>query len=251
MQKQAITPSRTRSRTIAKTAQTEPSTATSLKNAAMVQRQVGSRINSPSDGLDQKIHRFLDDLKNFKIPSPDAQKQMEQMQAGVEQIRQQNLGPAEQGLTRATKSLEGDQEPGQPSKPDTGSPKMRGRSYADGAQGVRDQPEGDRRGAREDARGPERVRDVSRRGQGRAEPAQGAGAGDQADGRGRHQARPHGQDPRQVGPRAEGRPGQPRLAAKQPRQGVQDLQAKMDEMAKRLDEPDPLAAAGDSRGRPG
>ena len=66
----------------------------------MIQRQVGSRINSRTDGLDQKIRRFLDDLKNFKVPNPDAQKQMEQMQAGVEQVRQKHLGPAEQGLTR-------------------------------------------------------------------------------------------------------------------------------------------------------
>ena len=59
----------------------------------MIQRQVGSRITSPTDGLDQKIRRFLDDLKNFKIANPDAQKQMEQMQAGVEQIRQTTPRP--------------------------------------------------------------------------------------------------------------------------------------------------------------
>ncbi len=121
MQKQAITPVEDALRTIARTEQTDTVNRDELKNAAMVQRQVGSRINSPSDGLDQKIRRFLDDLKNFKIPSPDAQKQMEQMQSGVEQIRQQHLGPAEQGLTRATKSLEGNPEQDAPQPPSPAS----------------------------------------------------------------------------------------------------------------------------------
>ena len=43
------------------------------------------------------------------------------------------------------------------------------------------------------------------------------------------------------------------LASRQNNLGkeLQDLQAKMDEMAKRLDESDPLAAAAHARGRPG
>ena len=124
MQKQALNPVQDALRTIAKTEQTDAVNRDELKNAAMVQRQVGSRINSPSDGLDQKIRRFLSDLKNFKIPNPDAQKQMEQMQAGVDQIRQQHLGPAEQGLTRASKSLEENQnqdaaQPRDPARPES------------------------------------------------------------------------------------------------------------------------------------
>src|ERR671920_1036505 len=85
-----------------------------LKNGEMIQRQVGSRINSRTDGLDQKIRRFLDDLQNFRLPNPDAQKQMEEMRAGVERVREKHLGPAEASLTRASKSL------GEPSaaKPD-------------------------------------------------------------------------------------------------------------------------------------
>ncbi|SIO67299.1 protein of unknown function [Singulisphaera sp. GP187] len=77
-----------------------------LKNAEMIQRQVGSRINSRTDGLDQKINRFLDDLKNFKVPNPDAEKQMQEMKSGVERIRDKHLGPAEQGLTHAAKNLD-------------------------------------------------------------------------------------------------------------------------------------------------
>src|SRR6202034_3522744 len=38
--------------------------------------------------------------------NPDAQKQLEDMLARVAVIREQHLGPAEQGLTRATKSLD-------------------------------------------------------------------------------------------------------------------------------------------------
>jgi len=77
-----------------------------LKNAEMIQRQVGNRITSRTDGLDQKIRRFLDDLRNFRVANPDAQKQMEEMRAGVDRIRENHLGPAEQGLTHASKNLD-------------------------------------------------------------------------------------------------------------------------------------------------
>ena len=40
---------------------------------------------------------MLDDLQNFKIDNPDAQKQMEDMLARLAVIRDQHLGPAEQG----------------------------------------------------------------------------------------------------------------------------------------------------------
>src|SRR5205823_2989315 len=43
---------------------------------------------------------------NFKVPNADAQAQMEQMQAGVQKIRDDHLGPAEQGLTHASKNLD-------------------------------------------------------------------------------------------------------------------------------------------------
>ena len=54
----------------------------------------------------RRITRMLDDQRNFKIDNPDAQKQMEDMLARLGVIRDQHLGPAEQGLTRATKSLD-------------------------------------------------------------------------------------------------------------------------------------------------
>ena len=120
----------------------------------------------------------------------------------------------------------------------------RGRRQASRLDGGQDQSEGDRRRAAEDARRPERVRDLPRRGQGRPGPAQGAGAGDEAGGRGRGQARADGQDPPTPSP-----PSRRPTWATSPRarrnvaKELQDLQEKMDEMAKRLDESDPLAAS--------
>ena len=77
-----------------------------LNNGAMIQRQVSGRINNRDEGIGARITRILDDQRNFKIDNPEAQKQLEDMLARLAMIREQNLGPAEQGLTRATKGLE-------------------------------------------------------------------------------------------------------------------------------------------------
>ena len=106
MQKQAIIPVEEALRTLDKAKQLPPSGREDLKNAEMIQRQVGNRVSSKTDGLDEKVRRFLDNLKNFKISNPEAQRQMEEMRAGVDRIRQNHLEPAEQGLTHASKSLE-------------------------------------------------------------------------------------------------------------------------------------------------
>ncbi len=115
MQKQAAVPVEDALRKLAKADNLARAERDDLKNAEMIQRQVGNRINNRTDGLDQKIKRFLDDLRNFKIPNADAQKQMEQMRAGVERIREEHLGPAEQGLTHASKSLAESQDDASPS----------------------------------------------------------------------------------------------------------------------------------------
>ena len=52
------------------------------------------------------MRRMLEDLQNFKIDNADAQKQMEDMLARLTVIRDQHLGPAEQGISRASKSLD-------------------------------------------------------------------------------------------------------------------------------------------------
>lgn len=106
MQKQAQTPVEEALRTLARTDRVGPPEREELKNAELIQRQVGNRITSKSDGLDQKIRRFLDDLRNFKVENADARKQMEEMRAGVDRIRENHLGPAEQGLSHASKNLD-------------------------------------------------------------------------------------------------------------------------------------------------
>ena len=276
MQKQAITPVDDAVRTLAKTDRLPRPQRDDLNNAGLIQRQVGSRMNNRDEGLDQKLRRLLDDLRNFKIANPDAQQQMQDMLARLDQLRDRHLGPAEQGLTRAGKSLE--QIPESPPRalttgrvqersrptPTRSRPKARprtsrrrqgsskapartskapARTSQGGRQGSagrrteaisgqeskdsptgrrirqagprrgqgrradprsqaragrlapgrrqevagrgQDQPEGDRRRAPEDARRPQRVRDLPGRGQGCAEPAQEAGRDDEADGRGR------------------------------------------------------------------
>ena len=70
MQKQAITPVEDALRILEKTDQLARPAADELKNGEMIQRQVGSRINSRTDGLDQKIRRFLDDLQQLQAAQP-------------------------------------------------------------------------------------------------------------------------------------------------------------------------------------
>ncbi len=106
MQKQAMTPVENAIRSLKETDRLPQPGRDDLNNASMIQRQVGGRINSRDDGLGSRMRRMLDDQHNFKITNPEAQKQMEDMLARLGVIRDRNVGPAEQGLTRATKSLE-------------------------------------------------------------------------------------------------------------------------------------------------
>ncbi|MBX6312506.1 MAG: DUF4175 domain-containing protein [Isosphaeraceae bacterium] len=117
MQKQAQTPVQDALRTLKQTDQLDAAKRDDLRNAGVIQRQVGNRVTSRSDGLDQKIRRFLDDLKNQKIDNPEVRQQMEEMRSGVERIREQHLGPAEQNLTRASKALDDAADGAQPNQP--------------------------------------------------------------------------------------------------------------------------------------
>ncbi len=126
MQKQAITPVENADRTLSQTNQLPKAQRDDLNNASMIQRQVGSRIANRDEGLAARIRRMLDDLRNFKIANPEAQKQMEDMLARVDTVRDRNLGPAEQGLTRATKSLE--------NRPETAGNRQPQSSSTDGTQ---------------------------------------------------------------------------------------------------------------------
>ncbi|MDR3634404.1 MAG: DUF4175 domain-containing protein [Isosphaeraceae bacterium] len=126
MQEQAKLPVDDALRTLQKTEQVSDQKREDLKNAEMTQRQVGNQINNRTDGLDQKVKHFIEDLKNFKIENADARKQMEEMRDGVARIRENHLGPAEQGLTRSTKRLdEAAREAGngQPAPPEEGDRK--------------------------------------------------------------------------------------------------------------------------------
>ncbi len=105
MENQAKTPVDEALRTLSKTDRLNRAAIANIKNAEMTQRQVTNRVTNKADGLEQKIARFQDDLKNFKLPNTDAQKQMDGMRASVAKLREQNLEPAEQGLTHATKNL--------------------------------------------------------------------------------------------------------------------------------------------------
>ena len=81
MQKQAITPVQNADRTLSQTDRLPQPQRDDLNNASMIQRQVGSRFTNRDEGLAARIRRMLDDLRNFKIANPDAQKQMEEMLA--------------------------------------------------------------------------------------------------------------------------------------------------------------------------
>jgi hypothetical protein len=140
MQKQAQTPVEDALRKFERTDQLSKTDRDELKNAEMIQRQVGNRISSRTDGLDQKVRKFLDDLRNFKIPNPDAQRQMEEMKAGVDRIRQENLEPAEQGLTRASKDLEEAQASRAPNRQEAPSPRT---SDAQPGEAARETPQGE------------------------------------------------------------------------------------------------------------
>ena len=121
MEKQAIVPVESAIRTLSQTDQLPGKERDDLKNAGMIQRQVNSRLNNRDEGVGARLTRMLDDQRNFKIDNADAQKQMEDMLAQLEVIRERNLGPAEQGLTRATKNLDQNAATPSPSQPKTGS----------------------------------------------------------------------------------------------------------------------------------
>ena len=106
MENQARAPVDEALRTLDQTKQLPKKELENLKNAEMVQRQVANRVTNKTDGLEQKIRDFLDDLENFNIPNPDARRQMEDMKGAVGKLRENELEQAGQGLTKASKSLE-------------------------------------------------------------------------------------------------------------------------------------------------
>ena len=136
MQRQAITPVEEATRTLSRTDRLPRAQRDDLNNAGLIQRQVGSRMSNRDEGLEQKLRRLLDDLRNFKIANPEAQQQMQNMLERLNMLRDRHLGPAEQGLTRAGKSLEQIAEP----PPGSATPKDEtAKPTADQPQGGKDQ----------------------------------------------------------------------------------------------------------------
>jgi hypothetical protein len=112
MQKQAIAPVRDAVRTLERTDSLDQARRDEVKNADPIQQQITDRVTNKNDGLEAKISKYLEDLANLKIDNPDAKAQMQDLLAGVEKIRDENIAAAEQNLTRAAKAL--DQNGGKP-----------------------------------------------------------------------------------------------------------------------------------------
>ncbi len=106
MQNQALDPVERGVKSLEEPKPASAKTRDDIKNAAMIQRQVSGRLANRDEGLAARLRRMLEDLTNFKLQNPDAQKQLEEMLGKVGQLRDERLSPAEQGLSRASKSLE-------------------------------------------------------------------------------------------------------------------------------------------------
>ena len=107
MQKQAITPVDNAIRTLSQTDRLPAKDRDDFNNAgddSAPGEQAGSTIATRGSARGSAACSTIS--ANFKIDNADAQKQMEDMLARLGVIRDQHLGPAEQGLTRATKSLD-------------------------------------------------------------------------------------------------------------------------------------------------
>jgi hypothetical protein len=202
MQEQAKTPVDDALRTLSRTDRLPTAMRDELRNAELIQRQVGNRVSNRTDGLDHKVRKYIDDLKNFKLPNPDAQQQMEEMRAGIGRIRENHLEPAEQGLTRASKRLD------EPAAANGSQPQ--GKTPETGAQPAND-------AARKDGENP-----PAQQGQPKAQPNQPANAKDQGA-----SAKADGQPEAKAGtPQSKGQTGQPQSKgqAGQPQSKGQDGQ---------------------------
>ena len=116
IQKQAKSPVDDALRTFSKTDKLPAPLKDQVKNAEIIQRQVNNRITNKTDGLDQKLRQFTEDSRDFAADNADALRQMAELRESVQKIKDRNLGPAEQALTRATKQLD------RPATPDQNEP---------------------------------------------------------------------------------------------------------------------------------
>ena len=142
IQQQAKAPVDDALRTLGKTDKLPEPLRDQVKNAEIIQRQVNNRITNKTDGLEQKLREAAQDARDFKAEKPDAQGQMADMREAVQRLKDRNLGPAEQALTKATKQL--DPSPGDQDDAKEAAQQEPGRSPRTGPT---PQPESDQAGA--------------------------------------------------------------------------------------------------------
>jgi hypothetical protein len=106
MQKLAIPPVREAITELEATGSVEQQTGDELREASVMQRQVGGRLDESGNGLSDRLQRFLDDMENAKVDEPEVADQMRQMKAAVDRLRAEHIRPAEQGISRALRDLE-------------------------------------------------------------------------------------------------------------------------------------------------
>ncbi len=77
-----------------------------LRGAELSQRQVDRTLTSPTDGLPMHVLALLADLENNRVDSPDVQRQMQKLLAGIDQLDRELLPAIERELTAAIKAAE-------------------------------------------------------------------------------------------------------------------------------------------------
>ncbi len=83
----------------------DESLASDLQNALELQQQVSSQIDQTQTGLAAQLEDFLNDLENARLGESEMVDEMEQLRQAVDQVRAQNLRPAEQGIDDARETL--------------------------------------------------------------------------------------------------------------------------------------------------
>ncbi|RUL88446.1 coiled-coil domain-containing protein [Tautonia sociabilis] len=131
MQKLAMPPVREAITELDASGKVEDQTGEQLREALVMQRQVGGRLDDSGNGLSDRLQRFLDELENARVGDPEVADQMRRMKETVDRLRAEHVRPAEQGIGRALRDLEPQagadaapaaDQPGEPGAPPPSSP---------------------------------------------------------------------------------------------------------------------------------
>ncbi|QDV33611.1 DUF4175 family protein [Tautonia plasticadhaerens] len=139
MQKLAMPPVREAITELDATGSVEPKTGDELREASVMQRQVGGRLDESGNGLSDRLQRFLDEMENANVDDPEVSDQMRQMKAVVDRLRAEHIRPAEQGISRALRGLD-PREQQQPPRQDQGEPAREEHAEAANAEAQPDTP---------------------------------------------------------------------------------------------------------------